>query len=79
MIHDANWPKEISFKEAIGPIATSSLPPFLMLRTCKADTVAGVQGKRYDELCNKDKEWMVNGKYGIIQYFEPISSKTGSE
>nr|KAJ3421999.1 hypothetical protein HK105_001561 [Polyrhizophydium stewartii] len=58
---------DLNYRKAIGPIASSGIAPFVMLRTCKSDTVAGLRPGQAAELDAIDKDWMVNGKFGIIQ------------
>ena len=41
----------------------------LAIRTCKSDTLVGVENVQRSKLTAKDPKWAVNGKYGIIQYF----------
>jgi damage-control phosphatase, subfamily III len=69
VVHDANWPCETTFKEAIGPLSDSKIPPFVMLRTCKADTCVGLTPGQDLELYSTDKNWMKNGKFGMIQSY----------
>ncbi|KAK9476450.1 hypothetical protein V1514DRAFT_354302 [Lipomyces japonicus] len=53
LTYDAEWPRSTSFKEAIGPLATSGVKVF-SLRTCKADVVVGLPDGKDVEL---EKEW----------------------
>jgi hypothetical protein len=60
---------DCGFKEAIGGIADAGVP-ILALRTCKSEPQAGLvkgQGERMDAV---DRDWRVNGKWGVIQFFE---------
>jgi hypothetical protein len=73
MVHDAKWPVETSFRDAIGPLAGSDIASFVMLRTCKADTVAGLRFGQESSLDALDPAWQTNGKWGMIQaYFKSI-------
>lgn len=67
MVHDASW-GDVEFRDAIGDMA--NIGPFVMLRTCKSDTIAGLGMYRQMELGKIDGEWMVNGKYGLIQFHD---------
>ena len=69
MVHDAKWPTTISFKEAIGPIAESNIPPFAMLRTNKSDVCVGLKEGQEDVLSKLDPAWMTNGKFAVIQSY----------
>lgn len=68
MVHDCNWPLAISFETAIGPLAATNIAPFCLLRTCKSDTCVGLEPSLIKQLFQMDQQWMVNGKFGIIQY-----------
>jgi damage-control phosphatase, subfamily III len=70
MLYDAAWEPGTPFEKAIGAIAHGHLPPFAMLRTNKSETVAGVSKEKIQELDRIDKDWRVNGKFGMIQYFQ---------
>ncbi|KAI8904796.1 hypothetical protein EDD86DRAFT_194423 [Gorgonomyces haynaldii] len=64
MVQDRDWPKETRFEDAVGRMEETS---FCMLRTLKADTVAGVDRRVFDDLKASDPQWMTNGKHGMIQ------------
>ena len=43
----------------------------LSLRTCKADTVVGLQPGREEEIDPEGtSEWTRNGKYAVISFFD---------
>jgi hypothetical protein len=42
-----------------------------MLRTNKADVCVGLMEGQEEELNKKDRDWMVNGKYAVIQAYLP--------
>ena len=69
MVNDASWSPTTPFKEAIGPTAFLELSPFVMLRTCKSDTIAGLKTGLAEKVAEQDADWMVSGKYGMIQMF----------
>jgi hypothetical protein len=70
MVYDCEWPVETPFEEAIGPLGLkeSKIAPFCMLRTCKSNVCVGLAVGQYQILNNADEQWMVNGKFGIIQF-----------
>ena len=70
MVFDAEWPTTTPFRVAIGPLHSPDSTPFLMLRTSKSDVVVGLKPGQEEELKSKDPNWMVNGKWGMIQYYE---------
>ncbi|KND03902.1 uncharacterized protein SPPG_01355 [Spizellomyces punctatus DAOM BR117] len=67
-VYDAEWPVTTPFKEALGPLANDKTPPLLLLRTCKSDVAVGLKPGQAEQLTAEDKGWMVNGKFGMIQY-----------
>ena len=70
MVHDASWPTTTTLEEAIGPLAKTQIAPFVLLRTCKSDTIVGLVEGQAEKLTEIDANWMVNGKFGVIQYHE---------
>ncbi|MBI3738328.1 MAG: protein-glutamate O-methyltransferase family protein, partial [Chloroflexi bacterium] len=63
LLGDAHWNATTSFD-----YATSYFPaPFVALRTLKAEVIVGLSRERVEELNREDKEWMVNGRRGVIQ------------
>lgn len=44
------------------------------LRTLKADIVCGLKQGVIEETEAKDQDWMISGKYGVIQYSDKIRS-----
>ena len=40
----------------------------LALRTLKADVVTGLENGQAETLLQTDKDWMVNGSWGVIQF-----------
>ncbi|KAG4090845.1 DUF89-domain-containing protein [Neocallimastix lanati (nom. inval.)] len=73
-VYDCYWPFTTPFIEACGnfgqpvPITGKPFPPFACLRTCKADVITGLKEGVSERLDKECKEWLVNGKYGIIQF-----------
>jgi hypothetical protein len=65
LVFDARWPYHTSFSTAIGPFSPA---PILALRTNKADTIAGLQKGQGEALGKTEKDWMVSGKFGVIQF-----------
>ncbi|KAI8928288.1 hypothetical protein BC831DRAFT_497492 [Entophlyctis helioformis] len=69
MVHDAAWPTDTPLADAMGPLAATDVAPFVLLRTCKSDTAVGLAPGQGTQLGQIDKDWMVNGKFGMIQFF----------
>jgi len=68
MIYDGAWEHTTPFVEAIGPLCGKEIP-FAMLRTLKSDLVVGLEENQSQELFLKDANWMINGKWGMIQVY----------
>jgi len=73
-VYDCYWPFTTPFIDACGnfgkpvPSTGKSFPPFACLRTCKADVITGLAEGVSEKLDKKCKEWLVNGKFGVIQF-----------
>ena len=60
---DAHWPYTTRFSDIV-----SYLPaPALFLRTCKSEVLAGLAEGRAEEVAKVDDDWLVNGRWGLIQ------------
>lgn len=76
LVFDGLWPRTTTFQQAIGelgklPVEGRSGIRILALRTCKADTVVGLQLGREEEIDpNRTGEWTYNGKYAVISFFD---------
>ena len=57
------------------PLATAVqgfLPaPLLPLRTAKADVMVGLEAGKAEETAVMDKNWMVSGEWGVVQFAQP--------
>ncbi len=63
---DAHWPADTSFDQIV-----SYLPaPGLFLRTCKSEVIAGLPPGQAEALAEKEPDWLVNGKWGLIQFVD---------
>lgn len=65
---DCRWPPATPFREALQGFLPTAL---LSLRTLKADVVAGLKEGQAAQLDKVDPAWLVNGKFGMVQYVEP--------
>jgi len=81
IVYDCYWPYTTPFIEACGNFGKpdfssgKSFPPFACLRTCKADVIVGLKEGIAENLDKKCKDWLVNGKYGIIQFNDKYLNK----
>ncbi|ODV89091.1 hypothetical protein CANCADRAFT_133621 [Tortispora caseinolytica NRRL Y-17796] len=68
LTYDGKWARTVTFKEAIGPLATDDKRfPILSLRTCKADVCVGLSEDRALEL-SKEPEWTYDGSYAVVSF-----------
>lgn len=67
LAYDCRWPLEAPFAAALGPFRPA---PLVTLRTLKADVMAGLAPGQAAKLDAADKDWQVNGKFGVVQFAE---------
>ncbi|MCP4416964.1 MAG: protein-glutamate O-methyltransferase family protein, partial [Chloroflexi bacterium] len=60
---DAKWPYITPFAN----IASYLPVPALFLRTCKSEVLAGLAEGREAQLVALEKDWLINGRWGVIQ------------
>jgi len=66
LLGDRHWPFTKPLSEVVGYLPT----PLAALRVLKGDIVAGLPVGRAEALKAVDPEWMVNGKWGLVQFVE---------
>ena len=71
LVGDLDWPHDTDFKQALQGFQPTCL---CSLRTLKADVVVGLKKDVAEKVEIKDKDWMVSGQYGLIQYSEGCAS-----
>lgn len=64
LLGDRHWP----FTTPFTAIVASRPAPLLALRTLKAELAAGLTPLQIERLHATDPDWMVNGRYGVIQF-----------
>jgi hypothetical protein len=70
LVGDGDWPTTTPFSEAIGPLNSIETRPFVALRTSKSDVVVGLAEGQAEQLFKKDPKWMIDGKWGMIQFYQ---------
>ncbi|MEM7348901.1 MAG: ARMT1-like domain-containing protein, partial [Chloroflexota bacterium] len=63
LLGDSQWPTTVSAADAIPYFPT----PFVCLRTLKSDPIVGLSVGLAESLDQKDSNWRINGKRGVIQ------------
>ena len=70
LVGDREWPCETtSFDEAL---CNFNPAPLLTLRTLKSDVCVGLKPGTVKRLDDADKDWMVNGKYAVVQFSDKV-------
>lgn len=67
LLGDRHWPYSTPFDEIV-----SYLPaPLIALRTLKSEVAAGIDAARLETLASIDPDWLIDGKWGVIQFGDP--------
>lgn len=64
---DLDWPKTTPFTDILAYFPA----PIVALRTCKAEIVCGLQPGQAEQTAAKDPNWMIDGRWGVVQFFRP--------
>ncbi|PNH11643.1 hypothetical protein TSOC_001501 [Tetrabaena socialis] len=64
LTHDCRWPHTTPFRTALQGFGPA---PLVALRTLKADVAVGLQPGQSQALDAEDPNWLVNGKWGMVQ------------
>ncbi len=67
LLGDREWPYTTPFAD----ILSYTPAPLLALRTLKAELACGLTEEQVTRLDEEDPEWLVNGRYGVIQFAMP--------
>jgi len=65
LVGDLNWDPTTPFETALQGFHPA---PLVSLRTLKADVVVGLREGQASSAKEADKDWMVNGNWGLIQF-----------
>lgn len=60
---DAPWPHTTPFADIVSYLPT----PTLFLRTCKSEVLAGLSKAQAEKMAQMEDDWLVNGRWGVIQ------------
>ncbi len=64
LLADRHWPYTTPFADIV-----SYMPaPALALRTLKAELTAGLTPAQIEQLNKEDEAWLINGRWGVIQF-----------
>lgn len=68
ILNDEIWEVSTKFEDTIGCLRESHVP-LLALRTCKSETLSGLEAGISDQVYSIDSNWKINGKWGISLSF----------
>lgn len=68
LLGDRRWPYTTPFAD----ILCYYPAPILALRTLKSEMAAGLRSDQIDDLNRKDPDWLIDGRWGIIQFKENL-------
>lgn len=64
LVGDRAWPPDTSFKDVVCYLPV----PLVCLRVLKSEVVLGLQPGKAEALYREDPDWLINGRWGIIQF-----------
>ena len=67
LLGDLDWPYTTPFDEILQYFPA----PILALRTVKAEIICGLQPGQAEKVAAQDRAWMVNGRWGVLQFARP--------
>lgn len=71
LLGDRHWPFTTPFTDIVSYVPA----PIVALRTLKSEVAAGIDADRLDTLDQRDPDWLVNGKWGVIQFCDPGATR----
>jgi hypothetical protein len=63
LLGDRHWPFTTSFDEIMAYFPS----PIAALRTLKSELACGLAPNQVEEVARQDPQWLVNGRWGVIQ------------
>eukprot|EP00602_Paraphysomonas_sp_CaronLab_P002174 CAMPEP_0185027828 /NCGR_PEP_ID=MMETSP1103-20130426/13085_1 /TAXON_ID=36769 /ORGANISM="Paraphysomonas bandaiensis, Strain Caron Lab Isolate" /LENGTH=414 /DNA_ID=CAMNT_0027561973 /DNA_START=15 /DNA_END=1259 /DNA_ORIENTATION=- len=70
LLDDRLWPYCTPFSRIVGYSDT----PLCALRALKSEVACGIPAEISDDVAKKESNWMVSGKYAVVQYFDPFEA-----
>ena len=69
LLGDRHWPYITPFDDVVCYLPT----PLVALRTLKSDVLIGIKPGQQAVLDQKDPDWLINGRWGLIQFSDKIN------
>jgi len=63
LIRDCHWPFTSIFQDIVCYFPA----PLTVLRTLKSELIVGLQQNQVEEVSREDSQWLINGRWGVIQ------------
>lgn len=73
LVGDRHWPFHTPFSRVVDYLPV----PVLALRTLKAEVVVGLSPESIHRAQGEDPEWMIDGRWGLIQFAEAFGGEKG--
>jgi len=70
LLGDRYWPLSTPFSDVV----TYSPTRMLALRALKAELGCGMAADKTQKAAESDPKWMVNGRWGVVQFYDPFVS-----
>ncbi len=70
LLGDRHWP----YTTPLNIILSYFPRPLVILRASKSEVMAGIEPGLEDRLFQEDPEWLYNGRWGLIQLFQPAEA-----
>ena len=67
LLGDRHWPFTTPFSKIVSFIPV----PVLALRSLKSEVISGLTPSQPEDLDREDPQWLINGRWGIIQFHYP--------
>jgi len=72
LLGDRTWDASAdSFEDVVGAYFPC---PVVALRTLKAEVACGLDKEKSEKAASEDKEWMCNGKYGVVHFGKGVGA-----
>ncbi|MEA3351123.1 MAG: damage-control phosphatase ARMT1 family protein [Chloroflexota bacterium] len=72
LLGDRHWPDITPFADIVAYFPA----PLVALRTLKAELICGLRPGQAESVAAEDPNWMVNGRWGVVQFCDYGSSST---
>ncbi len=73
LMGDRHWPFQTPFTDVVDYLPVN----LAALRTLKAEVVVGLSEDQIRKAKRKDPDWMVDGRWGVIQFAPPMGEERG--